>query len=183
MSYVQGPATVVAGLAATLLLAGSIVTDAQAAGAGHKARAQAAQGNASRSTQVQRSARDQTRQRNTTWSNASGRQVQVESVTQRTDNGRTTSTTATREDGRTATRQTTVARDPQAGTRSVQSTATGFNGATTSYSSQAQRTDDGYTRDVSRTLPNGQVNERDIDVSCDAAVQTCTKTVVGSRGE
>ncbi len=183
MSYVQLPAAVVAGLAATLLLSAFVVTDAQAAGAGHKPRAQAAQGNASRSTQVQRTAKDQTRQRNTSWSNSSGRQMQVESVTQRTENGRITNSTATRDDGRTATRNTTVVNDQAAGTRSVQSTATGFNGGTTSYSSQAQRTDDGYTRDVTRTLPSGQVNERNIDVSCDAAVQTCTKTVVGSRGE
>jgi hypothetical protein len=76
-----------------------------------------------------------------------------------------------------------MVRDPEAGTRSVQSTATGFNGRTTQYSSEAQRTDDGYTRDVSRTLPNGQVNQRNIDVSCDAAAQSCTKTVVGGRGE
>ena len=183
MSYVQLPAAAMASLAATLLLSAFVVTDAQAAGAGHKARAQAAQGNASRSTQVQRTAKDQTRQRNTTWSNSNGRQMQVESVTQRTDTGRTTSSTATRDDGKTATRNTTVANDRAAGTRSVQSSATGFNGATTSYSSQAQRTEDGYTRDVTRTLPSGQVNERNIDVSCDAAVQTCTKTVVGSRGE
>jgi hypothetical protein len=183
MSYAQLPAAVVTGLAATLLLASFAVTDAQAAGAGHKPRAQAAQGNVSRSTQVQRSAKDQTRQRNTSWSNSNGRQMQVESVTQRTDNGRSTSTIATRDDGKTATRNTTVANDRVAGTRSVQSTATGFDGGTTMYSSQAQRTEDGYTRDVTRTLPSGQVNERNIDVSCDAAVQTCTKTVVGSRGE
>jgi hypothetical protein len=183
MSYVQLPASIVAGLAATLLFSAFVVTDAQAAGAGHKPRAQAAQGNASRSTQVQRTATDQTRQRNTSWSNSNGRQVQVESVTQRTGNGRITNSTATRDDGRTATRNTTVVNDRAAGTRSVQSTATGFNGGTTSYSSQAQRTEDGYTRDVTRTLPSGQVNERNIDVSCDAAVQTCTKTVVGSRGE
>jgi hypothetical protein len=183
MSYVQLPATVVAGFAATLVLTAFVVTDAQAAGAGHKPRAQAAQGPASRSTQAPRPATGQTRQRNTTWSNSAGRQVQVESVTQRTENGRSTSSTATRDDGRTATRQQTVARDPVAGTRSVQSTATGFNGGTTTYSSQAQRTEDGYTRDVTRALPSGQVNERSIDVSCDAAVQTCTKTVVGSRGE
>jgi hypothetical protein len=183
MSYVQLPAAALAGLAATLLLGAFVVTDAQAAGAGHKPRAQAAQGNASRSAQVQRTARDQTRQRNTTWSNSNGRQVQVESVTQRTENGRNTNTIATRDDGRTATRNTTVVNDRDAGTRSVQSSATGFNGATTSYSSQAQRTEDGYTRDVTRTLPSGQVNERSIDVACDAAVQTCTRTVVGSRGD
>lgn len=180
MSYFQLPATV-AGLAATLVLTAFVVTDAQAAA--HKPRAQAAQGSASRSTQVQPPDNGRTRQRNTTWSNAAGRQVQVDSVTQRTANGHITSSTATRDDGRTATRQATVARDPVAGTRSVQSTATGFNGGTTTYSSQAQRTEDGYTRDVARTLPSGQVNERSVDVSCDAAVQTCTKTVVGSRGE
>lgn len=183
MSNVKFPAAVMASLAASLMLSALVVTDAQAAGAGHKPRAQAPQGNASRSTQVQRSADGQARQRNTTWNNSAGRQVQVESVTQRTENGRTTSSTATRDDGRTATRNTTVVNDRAAGTRNVQSTATGFNGGTTTYSSQAQRTDDGYTRDVTRTLPDGQVNERSIDVSCDAAVQTCTKTVVGGRGD
>jgi hypothetical protein len=183
MSYVQLPAAAMAGLAATLLLTAVVVSDAQAAGVGHKHRAQAAQGNASRSTQVQRTAKDQTRQRNASWSNSNGRQMQVESTTQRTENGRTTSSIATRDDGKTATRNTTVANDRAAGTRSVQSTTTGFNGGTSTYSSQAQRTEDGYTRDVTRTLPSGQVNERNIDVSCDAAVQSCTKTVVGSRGE
>jgi hypothetical protein len=84
---------------------------------------------------------------------------------------------------RTATRQTTVTRDPQARTRSVQSTTTGVNGRTTQYSSVAQRTDDGYTRDVSRTSPNGQLNERSIDVFCDATAQSCTRTVVGGRGD
>jgi hypothetical protein len=183
MSNVKFPAAVMASLAASLMLSALVVTDAQAAGASHKPRAQAAQGNTSRPTQMQRSANGQTRQRNTTWSNSAGRQVQVESVTQRTENGRITSSTATRDDGKIATRNTTVAHDRASGTRSVQSTATGFNGGTTTYSSQAQRTDDGYTRDVTRTLPSGQVNERDIDVSCDAAVQTCTKTVVRGRGD
>lgn len=164
MNYVQSPAAVLAGLAAMLLLAAA-APDAQAAGVGHKPRSQpAAHGMTPRSRDVQRT--------------PSGHRQGNDQVRERT-----TSTSVTRDDGRTATRQTTMVRDPEAGTRSVQSTATGFNGRTTQYSSEAQRTDDGYTRDVSRTLPNGQVNQRNIDVSCDAAAQSCTKTVVGGRGE
>jgi hypothetical protein len=164
MSHVQSPAAALAGLAAMLLLAAA-APDAQAAGAGHNPRSQpAAHGMTPRARDVQR----------TPNSHRHGNDQARE---------RTTSTTVTRDDGRTATRQTTVARDPGAGTRSVQSTATGFNGRTTQYSSEAQRTDDGYTREVSRTLPNGQVNARSIDVSCDATTQSCTKTVAGGRGD
>jgi hypothetical protein len=75
-----------------------------------------------------------------------------------------------------------VVNDRAAGTRSVDSTATGFNGRTTTYSSDAQRTNDGYVKDVTRTLPNGQVNQRNVDVSCDPAARSCTKTVTGQNG-
>jgi hypothetical protein len=154
MSHVYRPSTVLAGLSAGLLFATCVVPAALGAGARHPARAQPAQRTVTSTTQVQR-----------------------------TDAGRIATTTATRDDGRTATRQSTLVRDRAAGTRSMQSTATGFNGRTTQYTSEAQRTADGYSRDVTRTLPDGQVNQRSIDVSCNAAVQTCTKTVVGGRGE
>ena len=85
------------------------------------------------------------------------------------------------QDGRTATRNTTVVNDPAAGSRSVDSTTTGFNGRTTTVSSDAQRTDDGYVREVTRTLPDGQVNQRSIDVACDPAVQSCARTVTGDH--
>ena len=68
------------------------------------------------------------------------------------------------------------------GTRAVDSTATRFKGRTSTYSSDSLRTDDGYVRDVTRTLPDGQVNQRSIDVSCDPAGQSCARTVVGGNG-
>jgi len=156
MSYVNSAkAAGIAGLAATLFMAGAVVTAAQAGdGARHKAHAgQGASGSWSRSSTVQRTPSGHTRQDQ--WQ---------------------------RQDGKTATRNTTVVNDRAAGTRSMDSTATGFNGRTTTVSSDAQRTDDGYVRDVTRTGPNGQVNQRSIDVSCDPAAQSCTKTVTGDKG-
>ena len=147
-----------AALGATLLFAGAVMTEAQAGnGARHKARAaQGAQGTQGSWT------------RTTTG--------------QRTDMGHNRNTIVTRDDGKSATRSTTVVNDRAAGTRSVDSTATGFNGRSTTYSSDAQRTATGYTRDVTRTLPNGQVNQHGVDVACDKAAQSCTKTVTGPNG-
>lgn len=156
MSYVNSALmTGMVGLAATLLLAGAVIADAQAGDGGRqKAHSkQVASGNWTRSTAVQR-----------------------------TGSGHTRNTIATRGDGKTATRNTTVVNDPAAGTRSVDSTATGFNGRTTTYSSDAQRTADGYVRDVTRTLPDGQVNQRNIAVACDPASRSCTKSVTGQNG-
>lgn len=156
MSYVNSAAvTAIVSLAATLMLAGTVITDAHA-GDGGRQKAHSKQG-------------------------AGGSRTQVSTV-QRTGSGHTRNTTVTRNDGRTATRNTTVVNDRAAGTRSVDSTTTGFNGRTTTYASDAQRTNDGYVRDVTRTLPGGQVNQRSIDVSCDPAARSCTKTVTGQGG-
>lgn len=147
-----------AALGATLLFAGAVMTEAQAGnGARHKARA--AQG--AHGTQG-------------SWTRTT--------TGQRTDMGHNRNTIVTRDDGKSATRNTTVVNDRAAGTRSVDSTATGFNGRSTTYSSDAQRTATGYTRDVTRTLPNGQVNQHGVDVACDKAAQSCTKTVTGPDG-
>ena len=145
----------IAALGASLFLASAITTEAKAGNGGkqHARSAQAHNGQWSRST-----------------------------TTQRTPTGRMSNSTVTRGDGRTATRDTVVVNDRAAGTRSVDSTATGFNGRTTTYSSDAQRTATGYTRDVTRTLPNGQVNQHGVDVACDKAAQSCTKTVTGRDG-
>jgi hypothetical protein len=156
MTYVKlSAATGLVTLAATLFLAGAMTTVAHAGdGSRHKAHSkQGAAGNWSRSTTVQH-----------------------------TGSGQNRNSTVTRDDGKTATRNTTVVNDRAAGTRSVDSTATGFNGRTTTYSSDAQRTQDGYVKDVTRTLPNGQVNQRDIVVACDPAAKSCTKTVTGQNG-
>lgn len=124
-----------------------------------------------------------TRTRNAVWTGPKGEQTRVDTVTQRTDSGFTRDTIVTRPDGATATRDMTVARDAEAGTRSVDVTRTGFDGRTSSYSSTTQRTDDGYERDVTQTLPSGQVRTRSIDVSCDPAAKSCTKTVEHDGGD
>ncbi len=156
MSYVNSTVvTGIVGLAATLLLASAMITPAQA-GDGGRQKAHSKQG-------------------------ASGSRTYTTTV-QRTDSGHTRDTITTRNDGKTATRNTTVVNDRATGTRSVDTTATGFNGRTTTYSSDAQRTNDGYVRDVTRTLPDGQVNQRNIDVACDPASRSCTKTVTGQNG-
>ena len=156
MSYVNSAVvTGIVGLAATLMLAGAVISDAQA-GDGGRQKAHSKQG-------------------------ASGSWTHATTV-QRTGSGHTRNTIVTRDDGKTATRNTTVVNDRAAGTRAVDSTTTGFNGRTTTYSSDAQRTNDGYVRDVTRTLPDGQVNQRNIDVSCDPASRSCTKTVTGQNG-
>jgi hypothetical protein len=156
MSYVNSAAvTAIVSLAATLMLAGTVVTDAQAG--------------------------DGSRQKNRSGHSAAGNRTHVSTV-QRTGSGHTRNSTVTRDDGKTASRNTTVVNDRAAGTRSVDSTTTGFNGRTTTYASDAQRTNDGYTRDVTRTLPDGQVNQRSIDVSCNPALRSCTKTVTGQDG-
>lgn len=158
MSYVNfRRSSRIAAFATALLLAGSLATVAEAGNGNNKRQkahaSQGAQGNWTRTT-----------------------------TAQRTPTGHTRNSVATRDDGRTATRNTTVVNDRAAGTRSVDSTATGFNGRTTSYSSDRQRTDDGYTREVSRTQADGDVRQRSIDVSCDKPAQTCVKTVTGNGG-
>jgi len=85
------------------------------------------------------------------------------------------------QDGRTATRNTTVVNDRAAGSRSVDSTTTGFNGRTTAVSSDVQRTDEEHVREVTRTQPDDQVNQRSIDVSCGPAAQRCARTVTGDH--
>ena len=145
----------IAAVSAGLFFASAVITEAEA-GNGGKQHARAGQGH------------------NGQWSRSTS--------TQRTPTGRMSNSTVTRGDGKTATRDTVVVNDRAAGTRSVDSTATGFNGRSTTYSSDAQRTATGYTRDVTRTLPNGQVNQHGVDVACDKAARSCTKTVTGHNG-
>lgn len=161
MLYVKYPAShtariaAVAALSATLFLGAAVVSDAHAGDRGkQKARA----------TQAQ------------------GKQWTRTTTAQRTPTGRTSHSDVVRNDGKVATRDTIVVNDRAAGTRSVDSIATGFNGRTTTYSSDAQRTDTGYTREVSRTRPDGQVNQHAVDVSCDKSAQSCTKVVTGRNG-
>lgn len=153
MSYVNlASAAGIVSLAATLFMAGAVITEAQSDNGGRQ-KAHPGQGAGG------------------SWSRSS--------TVQRTPNGHTRQDRWQSQDGRTATRNTTVVSDRAAGTRAVESTATGFNGRTTTYSSDSLRTDDGYVRDVTRTLPDGQVNQHSVDVSCNPAAQSCTRTVTG----
>ena len=147
MSYVNlARAAGIVGLAATLFMAGAVVTEAQAGNGGRqKAHSgQGAGGSWSRSSTVQRTPNGHTRQdrwqnqygksasrhvdvtsdaatgariRNAVWTGPQGRNMTVDTVTQRTGSGYTRDSTATRDDGRTATRNTTVVNDRAAGTQ------------------------------------------------------------------
>ena len=156
MSYVNFTRTArVIGIAATLLLFGAVGSAANAGSGGkHKAAAgQGAGGNWSRSTQVQRTPNGHTRQDH--WQNANGQ---------------------------SASRDVVVTNDQASGTRNRNAVRTGPEGRSATVDTITQRTDDGYTRDVTRTLPDGQVKERGVDVSCDQAAQSCIKTVTRGDG-
>lgn len=102
---------------------------------------------------------------------------------QRTDNGHTSHTEWTDRDGRTATRDATVTRDPEAGTRTRDVTYTGRNGGVTTVDDVTQRTDNGYTRNTTVTGPNGATGTRHVTVACDKAAGGCTKDVQVNDGE
>ncbi len=118
-----------------------------------------------------------TRTRNVDYTGPNGGTASVDSVTTRTENGFTRSTTATNHRGETATRESSLTRDREAGTVTRTASYTTFNGGEGSMNSVRTRTDDGYTRDVTRELPNGETRSRSVDVSCDKDAKTCTKTV------
>ena len=99
MSYVNlARAAGIVSLAATLFMAGAVVTEAQA-GNGGRQKAHSGQGAGG------------------SWSRSS--------TVQRTPNGHTRQDRWQNRDGRTATRNTTVVNDRAAGTRAVDSTVTG----------------------------------------------------------
>jgi hypothetical protein len=118
-----------------------------------------------------------TRTRNVDYTGPNGKTASVDSTRTKTEDGFTRSTTATNAQGETATRDLTVSRDKEAGTVTRSADYTTFNGGTGTKSDVSQRTEDGYTRDVTRTLPNGEVHTRNVDVSCDKAAGNCVKQV------
>ncbi len=118
-----------------------------------------------------------TRTRNVDYTGPNGRTASVDSVRTKTDDGFTRSTTVTNAQGETATRDLTVSRDKDAGTVTREANYTTFDGGTGSMSAVTQRTDDGYTRDVTRTAPDGTTSTRSVDVSCDKDAKKCVKQV------
>ncbi|MEZ5459765.1 MAG: hypothetical protein R3E65_10815 [Steroidobacteraceae bacterium] len=102
--------------------------------------------------------------------------------TQRTDNGFVRNTTLTRPDGATATRNTTVTVDKEAGTRTRASEMTTFDGRNANSTTVTTRTENGFTRETSGTRPNGETFERSVTRECDRAAGKCTTTVDNGRG-
>jgi hypothetical protein len=118
-----------------------------------------------------------TRTRNVDYTGPNGGTTSVDTVRTRTDNGFTRSTTATNKDGETATRDMTVSRDNEAGTVTREANYTTFDGREGSMIDVIQRTENGFSRDTTRTLPNGELHTRAVDVSCDKDVGKCVKQV------
>ena len=100
---------------------------------------------------------------------------------QRTEDGHTASRTLTNAAGETATRNTSVSNDRDAGVRTRESGFTTFDGRSGSSSTTTTRTDTGFTRESSATLPNGQTIERSVTKDCDREAGKCTTTVVNDR--
>lgn len=118
-----------------------------------------------------------TRTRNVDYTGPNGNTTSVDSVRTKTEDGFTRSTTVTNAQGETATRDLTVTRDKDSGTVTRDANYTTFDGRTGSKSDVVQRTDDGYTRDTTRTLPNGETRTRGVDVSCGKDAGKCVKQV------
>jgi hypothetical protein len=118
-----------------------------------------------------------TRTRNVDYTGPNGNTASVDSVRTKTDDGFTRSTTVTNGRGETATRDLTVVRDKNSDTVTREANYTTFDGRTGSRSDVIQRTEDGYSRDTARTMPDGTTHTRSVDVSCDQDVGKCVKQV------
>lgn len=118
-----------------------------------------------------------TRTREVDYTGPNGKTASVDSVRTRTDDGFTRSTTIVNPKGETATRDLTVSRDKHAGTVSRESNYTTFDRREGGKSDVIQRTEDGFSRDTTRTLPNGETHTRSVDVSCEKDVGKCVRQV------
>jgi hypothetical protein len=118
-----------------------------------------------------------TRTRNVDYTGPNGNTRSVDTVRTRTDDGFTRSTTVTNPQGETATRDLTVSRDKESDTVTREANYTTFDGRTGSMTDVIQRTDDGFSRDTSRTTPNGTTHTRSVDVTCDKDAHKCVKQV------
>jgi hypothetical protein len=136
---------------------------------------------ATRDAVVTRDRESGTRTREVDYTGPNGQTASADSVRSRTDDGFTRSTTVTNPQGETATRDLTVSRDQESGTISRESNYTTFDGREGSKSDVIQRTEDGFSRDTARTLPNGESHTRSVDVSCEKDVGKCVRQVEVDR--
>lgn len=118
-----------------------------------------------------------TADREVTRTGADGRERTVQDSVQPTADGRVRDTTWTDAQGRTATRDTVVARDPEAGVRTRDTVWTGREGAVRSLESTTTRTGQGHQRQDVWTNPDGATVTRTADVVHDPASGTTTRDV------
>lgn len=131
---------------------------------------------ASRSAVITRDTETASRTRDVTYQGFDGQTRQVDHSATRTDDGYTRVTSASGPNG-TATRQVEVSRDPESGARVRAGNDSARDGGTGSRSSVIQRTEDGYSREVTHTTPDGVSHTRHVDVSCDKDVNKCVRQV------
>jgi hypothetical protein len=104
---------------------------------------------------------------------------------QRTNDGHTSHSTVTGAQGRTATRDSTVANDSAAGSRTRDTTYAGPEGRTRTVHDVTTRTDDGHTRQTTYTDAQGRTATRDANVvnDRDAGTRTRDVTYTGRDGQ
>jgi hypothetical protein len=102
-----------------------------------------------------------------------------------TQNGFTRDTSRTNPNGKTATRDMTVTNDAQTKTHTREVSGTTMSGKNYSSESVLQKTDSGYTRESTRTNPNGKTTSRDVDATIDKDNHSITKdiSVTGPNGQ
>ena len=71
----------------------------------------------------------------------------------------------------------TVARDQQAGAITREANYSTFDVREDASSDVIQRTEDGFSRDGTHTLPNGETHTQNVDVSCEKDVGKCVRQV------
>lgn len=101
--------------------------------------------------------------------------------TQRTATGHERHTTWNGQNGKTATRDATVSKDREAGTRTKDITSVGPDGKTRTVNDVTTRTEQGYDRETVVTHADGSTLRRDVTSSYDPATQTRTKEVTVDR--
>ena len=122
-----------------------------------------------------------TRTRNVDYTGPNGNTASVDSVRTKTDDGFTRSTTVTNAQGQTATRDLTVTRDKESDTVTREANYSTFDGRSGSMSDVIQHTDEGFSRETTRTTPNGETHTRSVEVSCDKDVGKCVKQVEAGK--
>ena len=98
-----------------------------------------------------------------------------------TENGFNRTTTSTRADGKTATRQESVEYNKETETRTKTLSGTNFNGGSYSGQTVTQKTDTGFTRDSTKTNAQGKTASLHVDATVDKAAGTVSKNITTTK--